>query len=200
MAVVSNQRVRLKLVERPTLRCRVLPRFPSTVEGENGIEVARENGGYIVRPKWDELILIETLDEPEDKQVWVRDPVTGDYWRVSIQAIVDEVLALGSRNPTVITGSSHTVADEGYIVVQRSSPATNCAITLPAVADRNGKSLIVSDWSTGIGGSGHSIVFTPNGSQKIQGQSTWTLFSSGDNYRGSVTLKPSTTLSGWDVV
>lgn len=43
--------IKVKVQRRATVKLKVLPRFPSSVTGEDGIEVVNENGHYIIRPE-----------------------------------------------------------------------------------------------------------------------------------------------------
>jgi hypothetical protein len=143
-----------------------------------------------------------------------RDATTGIFTRVSnsfsnpvLGEIIDPTaadaldddydLALTNcipKEPTVVTGAAAAVAaGTAAIAIQRAAPATT-ALTLPAVAAQNGVPLHISDWSTAV--TGHTITITPNGAETIMSLSSWQLFSNATQL-GSVTLYPSTTLSGW---
>lgn len=121
--------------------------------------------------------------------------IDGATW-VSTRDAINNITGI-TGEPTVTTASSYTVTTQVALLVNRTSPAGNTAITLPAVATRSGRPLRITDWSTGIGASGHSIVITPNGTETIMRRSTWTLLSSADDYLAHVTLWPSTSLGGW---
>lgn len=100
------------------------------------------------------------------------------------------------KEPTVVTGSTATVAAEtATVAINRSAPSTT-GLTLPTVASQNGVPLRIEDWSTSV--TAHTITLTPNGSEKIMRQSTWQIISTA-SWLANVTLYPSTTLSGWMV-
>ena len=96
--------------------------------------------------------------------------------------------------PTQVTGASATIsATAGSIAIVRTTPTTT-ALQLPTVASRNGQPLPIFDWST-ISGD-HTITITPNWTEKIMLNATLVMVSTTASL-ASVTLFPSTTLSGW---
>lgn len=99
--------------------------------------------------------------------------------------------------PTIkTTAGPFTVTTETYIALNKGS-ASATSIVLPAVATRSGQSLKVVDWAGNAG----DITFTPNGAETIEGLSTWKVTSTGGaGLGGSITLMPSTGLSGWVVL
>ncbi len=122
-----------------------------------------------------------TLIDPTDA-----DSLFDDYDSGLTAAVPDE--------PTQVTGASATIsATAGSIAIVRTTPTTT-ALTLPTVASRNGQPLPIFDWST-ISGD-HTITITPNGAEKIMLNATLVMVSTSAQL-ASVTLFPSTTLSGW---
>lgn len=102
--------------------------------------------------------------------------------------------ALGAEPVTPVTTSSATIADAAVaIAVVRTSPSST-ALTLPAVANRNGIPLKIFDWSSSV--TAHEISLMPDGSEKIMRASSWSIFSNAAQLSG-ITLYPSTTLNGW---
>jgi len=102
--------------------------------------------------------------------------------------------ALGQKEPVSVAGATATVSvGENAVVVQRTAP-TATAITLPAVTPQDGIPVSVFDWSTSV--AEHVITITPDGTEKIMGQSSFTIVSTPSQMAG-VTLYPSTTLAGW---
>jgi len=91
------------------LRIRMTPQFPTTVTGDGGIAVVKENGAYKVEPDWSALALETTISDPEDRELWVRDGDTGTYTRLSVKYLIDNL------------------PDGATIFVQNSAPPTNVA-------------------------------------------------------------------------
>lgn len=98
------------------------------------------------------------------------------------------------KEPTVVTGSSAAiVAGTAAIAIQRTAPATT-TLTLPTVASQDGIPLRIVDWSASV--TAHTITLTPNGAETIMKLSSWGI-SSNAAQLASLTLYPSTVLSGW---
>ena len=122
-----------------------------------------------------------TLIDPTDA-----DALFDDYDAGLTAAVPDE--------PTQVTGASASIsATAGSIAIVRVTPTTT-ALQLPTVASRNGQPLPIFDWST-ISGD-HTITITPDGTEKIMKNATLVMVSTASQL-ASVTLFPSTTLSGW---
>jgi hypothetical protein len=99
----------------------------------------------------------------------------------------------GSGLVQVTTSSAVVAAGTPAVAIVRSAPSTT-AITLPSVASQSGLPLSIFDWSTSV--TSHTITLTPNGSETIMRAATWPMFSNSSNL-ASLTLRPSTALSGW---
>src|SRR5205814_4406692 len=72
--------------------------FPAAVAGNGGIKVAKTNGLWTIAPDFSALVPISALANPTSKQVWVFDPVTGDY----------NVLTLGAVGGSLFSATSTT--------------------------------------------------------------------------------------------
>lgn len=118
-------------------------------------------------------------------------------WRmISSSALGTAYLSMLLREPRLVTTGSDSVgATDMALAVSRAAPSTT-AISLPAVASRNKVPARIIDWSTAV--TDHTITLTPNGAETIMGQATWPLFSNSASL-ASITLYPSTVLSGWYV-
>lgn len=77
--------------------------FPATVTATGGIGVSKTSGIWTIEPTWTDLDLVTTLDTPEDKQLWVYDPIDLTYSRLSVDALID-ALPAGATGPTGPTG------------------------------------------------------------------------------------------------
>lgn len=126
--------------------------------------------------------VVNTVIEPVDANA-----LFDDYDAAFNAAVPDE--------PTQVTTGSATIsATAGSIAIVRTSPTTT-ALALPPVASRNGQPLPIFDWSSSISGD-HTITITPDGTEKIMKNATLVMVSTSAQL-ASVTLFPSTTLSGW---
>lgn len=75
----------------PTLRLRTQVPFPATVSGDGGITVSKTNGEWVIEPDWSVLELEESIADPEARQLWTYEELTGVYRRLSIQALIDNL-------------------------------------------------------------------------------------------------------------
>lgn len=98
------------------------------------------------------------------------------------------------NEPTIVTGSSATIAPgTAAVAINRAAPAAT-ALVLPSVAAQGGIPIRILDWSTAV--TAHAITITPNGSETIMRQASWPMYSNSASL-ASLTLYPSTTLNGW---
>lgn len=81
----------LQSTSRPAIRGRVLARIPASLAATNGFKVTKANGIWTIEPDFSQLSVVTVLDDPEDKQFWAYDPLTGDYVVISIQALLDNL-------------------------------------------------------------------------------------------------------------
>lgn len=92
---------------------RVLASFPANVEGAGGIGVSKANGVWTIEPDWDALNVETTLADASQRQLWIYNPATGVYTRLSVQYILDNLPAGPEGNPGAL------------IFVQNSAPDTD---------------------------------------------------------------------------
>ena len=116
----------------------------------------------------------------------------------AIELFDDYDLGLTNSIPTEPTsepggGTIAVAADDATLAITGSALAAT-AVTLPTVASRDGLPLHIVDWSSSI--TDHAITITPNGAETIMRAATWVIYSNASQ-NASVTLYPSTTLSGW---
>lgn len=116
---------------------------------------------------------------------WVAFSSLGGVGAALVDSLLDEPRVVAAD---FVVGNADTT-----IAVQKAAPAATAG-TLPTVASRNGRPVSVVDWSTAV--VDHTITLTPNGTETIMRQSTWTINSNAANL-ASVTLWPSVALNGW---
>lgn len=73
------------------LKLKTLPVFPTKVTGTGGISVNKANGVWTIDPDWTALTLVESVSDPEDKQLWCYDPSSNTYVRLSVDALIDSL-------------------------------------------------------------------------------------------------------------
>lgn len=100
-------------------------------------------------------------------------------------------------DPTVQTGAGpFNITTEGLLVLNKAT-ASATTVQLPDTTVRHSVPLRIIDWKGNAG----DITILPTGTDTIEGLASWTLGSGGaPGTGGSITLLPSTALSGWLVM
>lgn len=118
----------------------------------------------------------------------------GNIAATTVQTAIEELA--GPPETLIVTsaGAVSVAADIGAVLINKSAPSAT-PISLPAVSTRYGLALKVSDFA----GNGGDVTITPFGAETIMGLSTAILgsFGPGVGSAASITLYPSTALSGW---
>jgi len=85
------------------LKLRSKVNFPATVTATGGLAVAKANGIWTVEPDWSYLSLETSIPDASGRQLWTFDPINDAYYRLSVQALIDNLPA-GPAGPTGATG------------------------------------------------------------------------------------------------
>lgn len=121
-----------------TLKLRSKVNFPATVTATGGLQVVKANGIWTVSPKWDDLNLVTTLADPETKQLWVFEPLTSDYSRLTVQSLIDNLPDGPPGTAATITAGTTTTGAAGTSAAASNSGTSSAAIldfTIPRGAD-----------------------------------------------------------------
>lgn len=101
------------------LKLRQKVNFPATVTAEGGLGIDKVSGVWTVSPKWENLVLVTSLSNPEAREIWARNPSDGSYVRISVQALINSLpqgpsgeLSVGTTT-TLPAGSDATVTNTG---------------------------------------------------------------------------------------
>lgn len=105
-----------------TLKLRAKVNFPATVGATGGLQVVKANGAWTVSPDWSYLTLETVIPDAAGRQLWTLDPVSNVYYRLSVQALIDNLpdgppgdaatISVGTTT-TGAAGSSATAANSG---------------------------------------------------------------------------------------
>lgn len=105
-----------------TLKLRAKVNFPATVAATGGLQVVKANGAWTVSPDWSYLTLETVIPDAAARQLWTLDPVSNVYYRLSVQALIDNLpdgppgdaatISVGTTT-TGAAGSSATAANSG---------------------------------------------------------------------------------------
>jgi len=114
------------------LKLRSKVNFPATVTATGGLAVAKANGIWTVEPDWSYLSLETVIPDASGRQLWTFDPANDSYYRLSVQALIDNL-------PAGPPGSSATIA--------AGSTATGKAGTSASVANSGTSSAAIFDFA-----------------------------------------------------
>lgn len=172
------------------IRINAIVSFPSRAVGSGPITVRKANGVFTVGYDVSGYPLLNPPFDPTTKRVFVWDPVTNLFYNLSVAALFSSVLS-GSVIKVTAAGTV-TVGPSTTAVLIAKSVASPTPIVLPSIAVREGLALHISD----VNGNGGDITITPDGSEKIMGQSSW-ISGDGAGNGGNLDLTPSTDINGW---
>ena len=126
------------------LKLRSKVNFPATVTATGGLAVAKANGIWTVEPDWSYLSLETVIPDASGRQLWTYDPAAGTYYRLSVQALIDNLPAgpagdTGPAGPTagIRQAYSTTTTDSdpgaGTFRLNNATPASATAAYLDNV-------------------------------------------------------------------
>jgi len=176
---VTVASLKVRVIRTPVLKAKVLPRFPSNVEGSGFITVVKANGTYTFGA--DYTGLDETpFTDPANTIIAVWD-ATSESWK---QTTLSSLVSGSSQIEQHITAAGPVAINNNTGIV-RVDQTVGAAITLtmPAAASKTCP-VLIADWKNDAGT--NNITITPNGIEKIQGLSSWTIGGDG----GSIFLRP----------
>lgn len=121
-----------------TLKLRAKVNFPATVTATGGLKVVKANGAWTVSPDWSYLTLETSIPAPESRQLWTLDPSTNVYYRLSVQALIDNLPAGPAGAAATIAEGTTTTGNAGTSASASNSGTSSAAIldfTIPRGAD-----------------------------------------------------------------
>lgn len=121
-----------------TLKLRAKVNFPATVTATGGLQVVKANGIWTVSPDWTDLTLETTIPDAEGRQLWTLDPVSNTYYRLSVQALIDNLPDGPPGAAATITAGTTTTGKAGTSATGTNSGTSSAAIldfAIPRGAD-----------------------------------------------------------------
>ncbi len=121
-----------------TIKLRSKVNFPATVTATGGLKVVKANGAWTVSPDWSYLTLETSIPAPESRQLWTLDPSTNVYYRLSVQALIDNLPAGPAGAAATIAAGTTTTGNAGTSASASNSGTSSAAIldfTIPRGAD-----------------------------------------------------------------
>ena len=112
--------------------------FPATVTATGGLAVAKANGIWTVEPDWSYLSLETTLPDASGRQLWTYDPTADSYYRLSVQALIDNLPDGPPGEAATIAAGITTTGNAGTSASASNSGTAQDAIldfTIPRGAD-----------------------------------------------------------------
>lgn len=174
-----TESIRLR-VATPSLKLKSALVLPASLDGDNFIDVSQVGGNYTVKADY-ALLDQGVISDTTQTIIAVYDEVSQSYKGVSIASIyigpslVDQHVT--EAGPVTVLTNASTV---------RIDQTVGAAVTLnlPAAASMVAPDFTIADWKGDAGT--NNITIVPNGTEKIQGRSSWTL--AADN--ASIQLRP----------
>lgn len=120
------------------LKLRSKVNFPATVTATGGIAVAKSNGIWRVEPDWSYLTLETTVPNPSGRQLWTYDPNADVYYRLSVQALIDNLPAGPPGAAATLAAGTTTTGKAGTNASVTNSGTSSAAVfdvTVPRGAD-----------------------------------------------------------------
>lgn len=120
------------------LKLRSKVNFPATVTATGGLAVDKTNGIWTVRPDWSYLSLETVIPDAAGRQLWTYDPVVGTYYRLSVQALIDNLPDGPPGTAATIAAGTTTTGKAGTSAAAANSGTSSAAIldfTIPRGAD-----------------------------------------------------------------
>lgn len=171
--------LKLKVLSRPVVKGKMDVRFPANIEVENFLTVARANGTYTFSTDYT-LLNSNAILDPAQTLIAVYDEGAGIFKQMSLSAFIASTTQIEQH--ITAAGPVAVLNNTGIVRVDQTVGAA-ITLNLPAAASKTCP-VLIADWKGDAGTNNVTIV--PNGAEKIQGQSTWTI--AGDT--GSVFLRP----------
>ncbi len=120
------------------LKLRSKVNFPATVTATGGLAVAKANGIWTVEPDWSYLTLETVIPDAVGRQLWTYDPVAGSYYRLSFQALIDNLPAGAPGPAATIAAGTTTTGNAGTSATAANSGTSSAAVldfSIPRGAD-----------------------------------------------------------------
>jgi hypothetical protein len=150
----------LNSTSRPAVTGRILSKLPATLRAIGGLAVSKLNGIWTIYPNFSALneINAPSLSDPTAKQIWVYDPVSGEYNVLTLAALGDALyaatsatsLSIGVGGKSFVTQSGKDFAVGSWGIAYSAAGPANYMVW--QVTSYDGTALVVN--ATAYGGSG----------------------------------------------
>jgi hypothetical protein len=171
--------LKIKVIPKSVVKGKMDVRFPANVGVSSFLTAAKANGTYTFGVDYT-LIGTVPINDPTTAMVVVLDETSSTY---KLQSLSNLLASTAQIEQHITAAGPVTINNNTGIVRVDQTVGAAITINLPAASNKTCP-VLIADWK-GDGGT-NNITITPNGSEKIQGQSTWTIAAD----TGSVFLRP----------
>jgi hypothetical protein len=163
----------------PKVKLKVIPTFPTDVTVGGFLTLVKQNGSFALGINYN-LVAGGSISDPSAADVVIIDQTDGSYKLVSLS----QALASTTQIEQHVTapGPVAVLPNAGVVRVDQTVGA-GITLNMP-VATSKTCPVLIADWKGDAGT--NNITIVPNGTEKIQGQSSWTIAADG----GSIFLRP----------
>jgi hypothetical protein len=173
-----SQSYRLKIT-RQALRLKVATRIPAQLVAERFLTITRSSGVYTFGVDYT-LLDPSAITDPTTALIAIYDQSTASYKVGTASALLSSSLQIEQH---ITAAGPVTISNNTGIARVDQTVGAAITLNLPAALSKTCP-VLVCDWKGDAGT--NNITIVPNGSEKIQGLSSWTL--AGDN--SSIFLRP----------
>lgn len=163
----------------PKVKLKVVPTFPSGVSVSGFLTVTKANGAYTLGVDYN-LVAGGSIADPSVAEVVIIDQTDGSYKLVSLSQILAAATQIEQHVTTA--GPIAVLPNAGIVRIDQAIGAP-ITLNMPAATGKTCP-VLIADWKGDAGT--NNITIVPNGTEKIQGQSSWTIAAD----TGSVFLRP----------
>ncbi len=173
-----SQSYRLKIT-RQALRFKVAPRIPANLVAENFLTITKTNSVYTFDIDYT-LLDDSAIIDPTTALIAVLDQSAGVYKVETLSSVLSSSLQIEQH---ITAAGPATISNNTGIARVDQTVGAAITLNLPAASAKTCP-VLICDWKGDAGT--NNITIAPNGAEKIQGLSSWTL--AGDN--ASIFLRP----------
>lgn len=173
--------LKIKVTPKPVLKGKMDVRFPAHVAVSNFLTVTKTNGTYTFGVDYT-LLGNTPINDAATSYLAVYDSADGIYKMQSVATLLQLAPYVDQH---IVDPGPVTLANNVGTVRVDQTVAAAITLNLPAASSKTCP-VLIADWKGDAGT--NNITIVPNGTEKIQGRSNWTI--AADN--GSVFLRPIT--------
>jgi hypothetical protein len=178
MSAISS--IKVKIVRRPTLKLKVLPKFPANIAASNFVTLARNGGTYTLGADYT-VLAAGPISDPTTAMIAVLDGTSGIYREVSLASLLVSSLLVDQH--ITAPGPVAVLAGAGVVRVNQTVGAA-ITLTMP-LASAKTCPVLISDWKGDAGT--NNITINLSGADKFPGALTsWKIAADA----GSLLLRP----------